>query len=77
MEACVPVTLWPQEGELTGISPSHAPPVNNHVLAISSKTGLLMTPVLPTLATMDTVAIVTGSTGHSSLDKPQGAGVSC
>jgi len=69
----LPVTLWPNEGELTGLSPGHALPVNNHVLAVTCKTGLLKSPALP-IATMDIVAAVTGSTAHSlpvALPAPQ------
>jgi len=69
----LPVTLWPNEGELTGLSPGHALPVNDHVLAITSKTGLLKSPALP-IATTDIVAAVTGSPAHSlpvALPAPQ------
>jgi len=77
---CVPVllvTLWPNEGKLTGLSPGHALPVEDHVLAITHKTGLLrvVTPALPNMATMDIVATVTGNTAHSlpvALPAPQG-----
>jgi len=64
---CVPVlsvTLCPNKGEMAGLSPGHAPPVEDHVLAITRKTGLLrmVALALPTMATMDIVAAVTGST---------------
>jgi len=67
----LPVTLWPKEGESTGISPGHAPPVEEHVLAIPHKTGLLtVTLALPTTTT-DIMATVTVHSLPVELPTPQ------
>jgi len=70
VDMCVPVplvTLSPMEGveeELTGFIPDHASLVEVHVLASD---GLLMTQSLPTPAITGIMAIITGSTKHTSI----------